>query len=250
MNTRLNRFLERNQFLHALARIVVFFRDKYRLMMWSVNRPSAIKRYLKSHQVQKLQLGAGPNILEGWLNTDIYPSAPGVVYLNAKRPFPFDDKTFGYVFSEHQIEHLPYIEGLSMLRECRRVLKPGGRIRIATPDLEILIGLYTPQKSDLQQRYINWIVDKFLPEIGIYSESFVINNAFLNWGHQFIYDRATLQIALEKAGFVNITPHKLGESDDKVFRGIESHGKVAGDEDMNQFETMVLEAKRPPGRFG
>jgi len=132
-----------------------------------------------------------------------------------------------------------------MLRECYRVLKPGGKIRIATPDLETLIGLHTPDKSELQQRYIEWIIDTFLPQVGVYRESFVINNAFRNWWHQFIYDRATLQSAMEEVGFVDITRYAPGESDDEVLRGIESHGKAAGNEDMNRFETMVLEAKRP-----
>ncbi len=73
----------------------------------------------------------------------------------------------------------------------------------------------------------------------------MINNAFRDWGHQFIYDRATLQSAMEEVGFVDITRYAPGESDDEVLRGIESHGKAVGNADMNLFETMVLEAKRP-----
>jgi len=208
-------------------------------------RPLAIRRYLTSCQTPRLQIGAGPNILEGWLNTDYYTGSLGVVFLDATKRFPFEDRTFDYIFSEHQIEHLTYKEGLSMLRECYRVLKPGGKIRIATPDIETLIGLHTPEKNDLQQRYIRWINDKFLPEIGVDNDVFVINNAFRNFGHQFIYDRATLQSALEEVGLVDITFYATGESHSEALRGIESHGKAAGNEDMNRFETMVLEAKRP-----
>lgn len=208
-------------------------------------RSRAIQSYVNSQQVRKLQIGAGPNTLEGWLNTDKLLTSRGVIYLDATKPLCFENCTFDYVFSEHQIEHLTYKEGFSMLRECYRVLKPGGKIRIATPDLETLIGLHTPDKSELQQRYIKWIIDTFLPQVGVYRESFVINNAFRNWWHQFIYDRATLQSAMEEVGFVDITRYASGESDDEVLRGIESHGKAAGNEDMNRFETMVLEAKRP-----
>jgi predicted SAM-dependent methyltransferase len=57
---------------------------------------------------------------------------------------------FDYVFSEHMIEHVSYAEGLLMLRECLRVLKPGGRIRIATPSLEVLLDLYKPSKTPIQ----------------------------------------------------------------------------------------------------
>ena len=208
-------------------------------------RSKAIENYLNSHHVRKLQIGAGPTILEGWLNTDYIPGHREVIFLNATKRFPFEDGSFDYVFSEHQIEHLTYKEGLYMLSECYRILKPGGRIRIATPDLETLIGLYARDKSDLQQRYIKWFTKFFFPEAGVYRESFTINAAFLKIGHRFIYDRATLKSAMEQVGFIDVTSYVPGESDDILLREIESHGKAIGSEDMNRFETLVLEAKRP-----
>lgn len=229
----------------ALGIIARFGMLKYLRVSGFLCRSRAIQSYLNSQQVRKLQIGAGPNTLEGWLNTDELLTSRGVIYLDATRPLCFENCTFDYIFSEHQIEHLTYKEGLSMLRECYRVLKRGGNIRIATPDLETLIGLHTTDKSELQQRYIKWIIDRRLPQVGVYRESFVINNAFRDWGHQFIYDRATLQSAMEEVGFVDITRYAPGESDDEVLRGIESHGKAVGNADMNLFETMVLEAKRP-----
>ena len=45
-----------------------------------------------------LNLGCGPNILEGWLNTDIEPIDDRVVYLDAGKPFPFEDETFDFIF--------------------------------------------------------------------------------------------------------------------------------------------------------
>jgi len=112
-------------------------RTKHRL-----TDPETIRAYLAAHDVRALQLGAGPNALDGWLNTDIAPSRRGIAYLDATRPFPLEDETFDYVFSEHQIEHIEARHALPMLRECFRVLKPGGRLRIATPDLAVVIGLY------------------------------------------------------------------------------------------------------------
>ena len=246
MYRRLNRFLQRHKFLLAIARIVVFCIRLCRRGILYPFRSLVIKRYLRSHRIRKLQIGAGANALEGWLNTDYYPSYWRVVFLDARKPFPLRDCTLDYILSEHQIEHLTYNEGLFMLRECYRVLKPGGRIRIATPDLEVLIGLHTPEKSDLQQRYVKWIIDEFIPDVGTYRDSFVINYAFRNFGHQFIYDQATLQGAMGEAGFVDVTRFAVGESDDEDLRGVESHDKAAGvDDTMNRFETMVLEAKRP-----
>ncbi|MFC1848271.1 methyltransferase domain-containing protein [Chloroflexota bacterium] len=192
-----------------------------------------------------LQVGAGTNSLEGWLNTDQCPVNNRVVYMDAIQPFPFKDNTFEYVFSEHQIEHLSYEEGLFMLGECYRILKPGGKIRIATPDLETLICLFTPDKSDIQKKYIDWVVARWLPHATVKKECFVINNAFRHWWHKFIYDRETLRHALESVGFANLKYYDPGESDDETLRGIESHGIAIDNEEINRFETMVLEGERP-----
>ena len=108
--------------------------------------------YLASHRPAKLHLGAGPNILAGWLNTDVEPKGIGVYYLDAGKPFPIQDQAFDYIFNEHLIEHFTYRDGLRVLQECYRVLKPGGAIRIATPDMDKIIGLRTKEKNDLQNR--------------------------------------------------------------------------------------------------
>lgn len=222
-----------------------FMKRYIRRFCGSLVRPLTVRAYIGGNRVRKLQIGAGANILGGWLNTNEAGFSARVIFLDATKPFPFRDHTFDYVFSEHQIEHLTYEEGMFMLSECLRVLRPGGRIRIATPDLETLIGLHVAEKNELQQRYIKWIVDAYFPERGVYKESFVINNAFQNWGHRFLYDQATLKHALEKAGFVAIARYPVGQSDDPVLQGVESHGSAVGDDEMARFETMVLEGMRP-----
>jgi predicted SAM-dependent methyltransferase len=135
--------------------------------------------------------------------------------------------------------------GRAMLQECHRVLKPGGTIRVATPDLAVLLGLYGEQRSPLADRYVRWIVDSFMPEIRIYSASFVINNAFRNWGHKFLYDAELLEMALRAAGFTGIRRCAYGESADANLRAMESHGRTIRNQEMAAFETMVFEADRP-----
>ncbi len=201
-----------------------------------------LKNYLAASGINKLQLGSSSTVPEGWLGTDIAPQSDRVVYLDATKPYPFDDDTFDYVHSEHLIEHLTWHEGLFMLRECHRVLRPGGTIRIATPDLEVLIGLYTNQSDPLNKKYIKWITDASMYGIDTYKATFVINNAFRNWGHQFLYDGELLEMALRSSGYTNIRRCCVGESDDENLRGIECHGELAGNEEMVAFETMVFEA--------
>lgn len=207
-------------------------------------RRPIIDAYLASTGAKKLQLGAGGNALDGWLCSDLFPQ-PHEIYVDVTKPLPFPDGSFDYVFSEHQIEHVPYPDGVFMLHGCFRVLKPGGVLRIATPDLERIVGLYAAEKTDLHQRYIRFVTDKFVPETSDYSPCFVVNCDMRSWGHQFIYDFATLAQEMHRAGFVDVTRHTAGESGDSALRGLEAHGKVIGDEEMNAYETMAVEARRP-----
>ena len=222
-----------------------------RSILWHVKRDLVgtdrriIDDYFKEHKVRKLNIGCGPNAFNGWFNSNYYPQSAQIIHLDATEPFPFDNDIFDYVYSEHMIEHISWHEGLFMLRECRRVLKPGGTIRIATPNLEVLIGLYSYNGDPLNERYIKWITDRYLNGINVYKASFVINNAFRDWGHQFLYDGELIEIAMQEAGFMNMHRCSPGESDDENLRGIESHGKNVADDDMAAFETMVFEGKCP-----
>lgn len=209
----------------------------------SISRRTKIKNYLKDNKILKLQLGSGVNFLEGWLNTDLVPSK-NTIFLNVKKPLPFEDGVFHYIFCEHLIEHLSYSEGEFMLQECFRVLKPRGKIRIATPDLKFLIGLYDINKTEVQKQYISWAASLFLPNIKDCNGTFIINNFFQNWGHKFIYDFKTLSNSLSRAGFVKIVGSSVGNSEDDNLKNIESHGKQIPDK-FNKLETMVIEAEKP-----
>jgi SAM-dependent methyltransferase len=239
----LRNILKQSMFLTGLIKAARLIPLDTRRFFWWLKRPGAIRSYLATHEVRKLQIGAGFNSLPGWLNTDLAPKSASVIYLDAAKPFPFADGTFDYIFSEHVIEHIPYPQGLSMLKECFRVIKPGGRIRIATPNLEQIAGLSTPNKTDIQQKYIDTTLGKYQPEIDLRDESFVINYFFWGFDHLFVYNPATLADALRRVGFVDIRRCSPGESADDNLRGVESHGRIIGDE-MNGFETMVLEGTR------
>jgi predicted SAM-dependent methyltransferase len=219
--------------------------DHARFLASRLSRGKQIDSYLRNHSVRKLQLGTGSNVYDGWLNTDIYDfmRSKKVVYLDVRKPFPLPDSAFDIVFSEHMIEHMTYAEGLRCLRECRRVLRPGGRIRVATPSLDHLVRLYEPEQSDLQRRYVRWAIDSFLGGEAAYLPGFVLNNFFRNWGHQFIYDVQTLRHALEAAGFDQVEEFPIGQSGHPDLVGLERHMRSAAE--FNEFETFVLEARKP-----
>jgi predicted SAM-dependent methyltransferase len=231
--------------------VVGAVRDCQRILAASVRAAerwgpgSVSKRYLADAQIKKLQIGAGPYALKGWLSTDISPVSKDTMYLDATKRFPFASETFDYVFSEHMIEHIPWRHGLGMLQECHRVLKPGGTLRIATPDLAVMLRLYS-QPDDMAKRYIAWITDNFLKGVPVYRPVFAINCVFYGWGHRFLYDADTLELAMRLAGFASVERRTPGQSDDPHLVGIESHGTELDAREMAQFETMVLEARRGP----
>jgi predicted SAM-dependent methyltransferase len=205
---------------------------------------AAFRRYQRQTPIPLLHLGCGGSELPGWFNTDLVAGMSGTLrYLDVTEPFPIPDEAVAFLFGEHLIEHLPFAEGLQMLRECRRVLRRGGVIRITTPSLSRILSLYNRSGSDLEERYKRWAIERFVPEADSDLDSFVINNFFHNWGHRFIYDEATLRLALTRAGFTEIVSVPIGESVHPELRDLERHGSEMGHE-FNLFESFALEARK------
>lgn len=216
-------------------------------------RRRVIAEYLRTHRVCMLQIGAGMNVLSGWLNADLEPLRPGVIYMDAAARFPLPDRSIDYLFSEHLIEHLSYEGGLHLLRESFRVLKPGGKIRVVTPDLEFYLSLFTASRSEMQERYLRWATRAYLPQVEINHPTLVLNHHVRHWGHQFLYDRETLSRSVTAAGFVEPSYHRANETDEPAFKGLECHAEAAWlpenlraeGREMVPLETMALEATRP-----
>ena len=198
--------------------------------------------YLNKKESKKLHIGCGSNLLEGWLNADYNIDSSDVFHLDATKIFPINADSFDYIFSEHMIEHITYPQGLSMLNECRRILKPGGCIRITTPDLGFLIGLYAQNKSILQLNYINWASSNFIQN-NIFTDTMIINNFVRDWGHLFIYDFKTLKHSLEMVGFINVKSFLLNESTTPEFCNLENEKRMP--EGFLQLESFTVEAQRP-----
>lgn len=78
----------------------------------------------------KLHLGCGGNLIRGWANHDSE--------VDISKPLPFGSASADEIFSEHCFEHVSPQEGFAFLEECRRVLVPGGRLRLCIPVLERL----------------------------------------------------------------------------------------------------------------
>ena len=92
---------------------------------------------------RNLNLGCGARFHADWVNADLVPADPArVVRLDLQKPLPFAAGTFDAVYHSHVLEHLPRSAAPRFLAECRRVLRPGGILRVVVPDLETIARLY------------------------------------------------------------------------------------------------------------
>ena len=214
---------------------------------WLKETKKGLKNYLDNSTATKLQLGAGTNVLPGWFNTD-YFARPTVFFLDVTKTFPFPDNIFEWAFSEHHIEHISYQDAQVMLSETYRVMKPGGYIKIITPDLHKYIQSYgdrTLQSPVIKQHVTDWIYGGFynastyIP-VNDYYDAHFINDIFLNYEHRFIYDEQSLKILLEKAGFINVLCNNAITLVHPELENIESHS--------SQFDMMfnlTVQAQKP-----
>lgn len=206
--------------------------------------------YIATQQVRKLHVGCGGNFLDSWLNSDLVPDNKNIAMLDASKPFPLPSGSFDYVYSEHIIEHLSFVQQLNFLNESYRVLKPAGKIRIATPDFDFLVRLAGNKKSEFETEYLKWNFQAFLKYIPTQLmdlanlDVYVINNYFRDWGHQLIHNKSSLKNLMEYCEFTVSGFETVGNSQDPMLAGLEHHGAMIS-EAFNEYETMIIEAMKP-----
>ena len=83
-----------------------------------------------------LNLGCGSTFHKDWTNVDFVSTGEDVIAHNLLSGVPFNDNTFEVVYHSHVLEHFPKDKAIVFIKECYRVLKTDGIIRIAIPDLE------------------------------------------------------------------------------------------------------------------
>lgn len=161
----------------------------------------------------RLCLGSGDAPIPGWLNVDLSPGAD--LRLDLRFGIPLPDTSVELIYSEHVIEHLCVEDGWRLMVECRRLLAPGGCVRVATPDLADVVTDYPRTWRD--HDFLQW------PEYSwVDSPARLVNLAFHGWGHRYLYDFDELALRLRQAGFTDVRRCGLGESTTPALTGMET----------------------------
>ncbi len=101
-----------------------------------------------------LNVGCGRRYHSQWTNLDLESNDPQVIRHDVTKGIPFGESAFQTVYHSHILEHLKPDQGVRLIEECFRVLRPGGILRMVVPDLERIAKLY------LETHDQAWIGDK------------------------------------------------------------------------------------------
>jgi predicted SAM-dependent methyltransferase len=145
----------------------------------------------------KINLGSGHWKLPGWINVDLDGAALPDVCANLAAGLPFGTGTADLMHSEDFIDQLRLEDAMMFLRECHRILRPGGVVRILTPDLERLARLYLDDQEQLKSLWHNFVGVEL--RSGTAGEIFNIGMRFA--GHTFLYDAETFTWLAAECGF-------------------------------------------------
>jgi predicted SAM-dependent methyltransferase len=149
-----------------------------------------------------LNLGCGHHycVENGWVNLDFVSTGDSVLAHNLVQGIPFSDNTFALVYHSHVLEHFSKNDGINLLKECCRVLKSGGILRIAIPDLEQIArnylyflekGIENPEDENIRADYTWMLLEMYDQTVRNYSGGemgrYLFQDKILN--EEFVYKR-------------------------------------------------------------
>lgn len=134
--------------------------------------------------------------MEDWVVTDIEGRAD--IAFDLTERFPFSDGCADIIYSSHVLEHFSYPkQTMHVLRECHRILRPGGIFSVSVPDARFYASYYLNPEHVTPPEYGGWDVGlKFNHPIDVLN--FI---AYLGGDHRHLFDRDNLIEVLEDAGY-------------------------------------------------
>lgn len=191
-----------------------------------------------------VQYGCGLSAPQEWLNFDASPTLrvqklplvgrlgaaggtafpPNVRYGDIVRGLPVRERSCRAVYCSHVLEHLSLNDFRVALANTRRVLANGGLFRLVVPDLRIAAQRYLADTSDAAA--VRFMTETFL---GVTDRPKGVRGLLRSWlgnsQHLWMWDYPSLRRELETAGFKNIRPARMGDSEDPMFATVEEESR-------------------------
>jgi predicted SAM-dependent methyltransferase len=120
-----------------------------------------------------------------------------VVIHDLLKRFPWADDSVHVIYCSHMLEHFDREQGERFLRECRRVLRPDGVIRIVVPDLSVYVRRYS--SGELKAECLLEEMDVLFPVHRSPLKRLLA--PFVSYPHKCMYDREALLRVMRKVGF-------------------------------------------------
>ena len=184
-----------------------------RMLLPTVGRPKGPLAFL--------HLGFGKNYFDGWCNADFFAFRPGQKradwMLDLRYPLNCASNLWDGVFCEHVLEHLHPLDGMALLREIHRVLKPGCFVRIVVPD------------CDLYLEYSRWFRERWPTRA---EAVWALTGTF---GHASTWSGELLLRVLAEQGFCGIR---------KVAFGVGTDMRIVKDSARRRPESLYVEARK------
>ena len=182
------------------------------LIFWGISKATfpnyVLRRYLLSggsaNGHRHLHLGCGPKYLPGFVNIDGNPFHKIDLWLDVRNGLPFRSNSVDSIYCTHMIEHFYPDELNSLLRECWRVLKEAGGIRLIVPNLESAIAAYRRNESP----WFGGAFPRHFESLGGRFSNFI----FCDGQHRTAFDFSYLNEVLRAAGFHEVERSAEGES--------------------------------------
>ena len=157
----------------------------------------------------------------------------GIHFANAARRIPHASGTVDVVYSSHMIEHLDRQEAVSFLAECLRVLKPGGVLRLAAPDLRWSILEYMEKgRADEFVAQLQFDIDR--PRGVVDGVRRLLSGGR---GHHWMYDGPSLSRLVSGCGFADAEIVPAGQTRLADPGGLDLRER--------EIESVYIEANRP-----
>lgn len=144
---------------------------------------------------KRVHLGSGDHRLAGWINVDVSPAMPVDVAADLTRSIPLRSGSVDLVHSEDFLEHVDGGTGAAILAECHRVLRPGGVMRLLTPDLRALVEEIYIRRDPRHLRWCGAYLDADGPCDALNM------HLRMNGEHRYVYDEERLTALLRRTGF-------------------------------------------------